>query len=217
MGAHGSYDKHTKDRLCAKRYSKVLNKLDDLTRFGSNKEVFDKWVEISTTQQSEDTIRNALLDDPYSVCLSFLLHYQTFSEDFIEELYWLSTKIFNHRNYSKRIIKLLIEFTDDIPRDERMNVLIKIRDGKDLYGKEVKYTVLSNFNLGGLSLVETLIDKLDNDRGPDRLDWSELNNWDLSKKFREKYQTEFENIKFIVDNSYDEDSSYLSSSSANLY
>ena len=217
MGVHGSYEKHTKDKLCAKRYSKAINKLDDLSRFGSNKEVFDKWVEISTTQQTEDTIRNALLDDPYSVCLSFLLHYQTFSEDFIEELYWLSTKIFNHKNYSKRIIKLLIEFTDDIPRDERMNVLIKIRDGKDLYGKEVKYTVLSNFNLGGLSLVETLIDKLDNDRGPDRLDWSELNNWDLSKKFREKYQTEFENIKFIVDNSYDEDGSYLPSSSVNLY
>ena len=224
MGVKGGYVKHPKDQLCGNRYKpiqvkevKYLDRIDDISRFGSNKEVFEKWVDVSTKQQSAETVRKILLSSkPYDICISFLCHYQTFDEDFLEEMYWITNNIFKNNRYDKNLLRTLIEFTDDyITTDERCSALEDIKDGGRLTPTEQKYLILRVYRFDGeTSLIDQLLNiYLEGSR--DRLDWSELNKWNLSERFRVKFSKEFEKAKFIAD-AYTDDDSYLPSSISNL-
>lgn len=185
----------------------------------SNKKIIEKWIEISTKQQTEETIRNAVLEDQYSVCISFLCKYQKFSEDFLEELVWLTSKIFDKDNYNKDIVKLCIQFTDDFDPDERYEVLTRLHDFNvhtpvfpALTDKEKKYLIFTNYHVSKNDvLCDALIELFEDPDSyrRDRMDWGELNNWNLSKHFRDKYADDFEKAKMVVNYSdYMEDDSY---------
>lgn len=226
MGVKGSYIKHSKDRLSSRKHEpieikeeKYYDRLYDISRYGSNKKAFQEWLDVSMNQQSEETVREILLSDkPYDICITFLCHCQSFSEDFLEEIYWLTNNIFKNIDYDKDLLKTLIEFTDEFDNsDDRFNVMLKIKKNKPLTRKEQKYKFLKGYNYDN---ERTLVDYLlivFSEGSRDRLDWSELNKRNLSDRFRLKYSKEFEKVKFIVDNSYDEDNSYIPSSTGNLY
>ena len=49
------------------------------------------WIEDSMAGISENEIREKLIKDPYSLCISYICRYSKLSEDFIEELSRLTT------------------------------------------------------------------------------------------------------------------------------
>ena len=233
MSVHRGYEKKPKDQLCGNRWHKNTNQQISKTEYynrvysHSNKEAFDKWVELSTKQQDESTIRDNILEDQFSVCISFLCKYQKFSEDFLEELCWITSRFFDTKTYNKDIIIMLIRFTDEYRTDEeRIEVLSRLIDYNDcitidpgLSEEERKYLIFTNYKLSNEKMLADALLEMYTDPNyrRDRIDWGELNNWNLSKKFRDKYASEFEKAKMVVNNSdYMEDDSYYNMHSPKL-
>lgn len=234
MGVHGGYKKLPKEfanrymqrkGIDIKKQQEITSKRKEVffKHTHSNKEEFDKWVQVSTNQQEESTIRELLLKDQDLVCITYLCRYQKFDERFIEELYWLTNRFFDKDNYRSEIIQLIIQFTDEFTNDsERIRVLERItKDAKKEYlypalsEAESKYRALGEVKTNkNKCLAESMIPVFYESK--DRLDWRELNNWDLSSKFRDKYKKELDAAKLLINNAERDFNSMYRTSSPNL-
>lgn len=70
------------------------------------------WLEFSTNPQTEFDIKDRILDNIDSVCVTYICRYSKLNSEFIEELMVLSTGLFNHRSYTEKNQKLVKEILD---------------------------------------------------------------------------------------------------------
>ena len=66
-----------------------------------------EWVVFSMKQHTNEEIRNRILEDPMSVCYTYLCEYCELQEDFIPEFAALSTGLLNKKTYDKWIEKII--------------------------------------------------------------------------------------------------------------
>lgn len=88
------------------------------------------WAEFSLTPHSEYDIRmralasKAIFDDNAFICYAYISYSQNMSEDFIEELMFISSKLFDFDYYNKQSIDAVVRIIDaECQYDEIRNIL----------------------------------------------------------------------------------------------
>lgn len=83
----------------------------------------EQWKEFSMKNQREDVIRDQILSDINSVCISYICRFSRLSEEFIDELIGLSTGLFNYTNYDLEQVLLISKLCIEEP--ERREKIIE--------------------------------------------------------------------------------------------
>lgn len=111
-----------------------------------------EWSEWSMKHHTEDEIRKRILDDPNSLCYSYVCGFSKMSAEFIEELMALSTGLLKKYNYEDYIdnvmkaiqIKLGVEDGDidniDLPS---LTVEDKVIEGKELLQDKIDWSYIA--------------------------------------------------------------------------
>lgn len=149
----------------------------------------DFWREKSLKPQTEETLRDILLDyDPDSICVTYICSNSKLSEEFIEELIVLSTSAFDHKTYYPDYNKYFIPIALESSSEKRREMI------NDLYKKVVEEKSLDV----PVEMVTAALEAVEKHNLPfsSRVDWFNIVNYqDISDSFKDKYKEQTEHIK----------------------
>ena len=139
------------------------------------------WLDFSLNERTEEEIKDKMLEDPDSVCISYVCKFSNLSSEFIEDMMALSTGIFTKETFTKENKDIVLSMLDRI---------------YDNYSRDMKVTKIP---------MEDLISELSPDlrkRVPtngirDRMDWYYIKKYQhLDHWFIEKYQKMLDQITY---------------------
>ena len=100
--------------------------------FNAETDTMDHWIDFSLHPQSEDDIRKVAIYNEVNhlsvLCYSFVCSYSVLSEEFIEELIFITSPFFSFEYYNKRYINLVCSIVAKEPSFRRDYLEILARD-----------------------------------------------------------------------------------------
>lgn len=154
-----------------------------------NSKTNNKWQEWSMEPHTEDEIRDAYINDPDNICTSYICRYSNLSEDFIEELIYLSTGVFSYRPdlYTENNIEYLKKIMSIEPTSARTN-----------YIKSINMKNVSNKDKEFVAYLKTYHSNIRS-----KIDWWQIASYQkLSKDFRNKFAVKFNEAKIKSQNEF---------------
>ena len=159
------------------------------TELGKKSLFKNKWHEWSMEPHTEEEIRDAYLNDPDNICTTYICRYSNLSENFIEELIYLSTGVFAYRPdlYTENNIAYLKKIMEIEPTTARSEYIKSIN--------------ISNVPKKDKEFVDHLKHYHANIRS--KIDWWQIANHQLlSKDFKFKFAKKFYEAKVRSQNEF---------------